>query len=185
MILGGILMRKTFYFHPDQEFALCDFSNQLFHFIQKTKKDSQTIVLVCIGTDRATGDCLGPLVGHFLKQQMPSKIPFIFGNLSHPVHAANLAQTLAYIKTSIFSPYIIVIDACLGSPGHVGYVTLSNQALHPGKGVHKKLPSLGQISITGIVDCFGEENYSIIQSTRLHQVVRLATFIANGIQKIF
>lgn len=178
-------MKKTLYFHPDQASALNDFSQQLLRFIKKTKKDSQTLVLVCIGTDRATGDCLGPLVGHYLEQQLSSQLPFIFGNLSHPVHAANLTETLINIQDDIPSPYIIVIDACLGTPGHVGYVTLSNHALHPGKGVNKSLPSFGQIAITGIVDCFGEENYSIIQSTRLHQVVHLATFIANGIERVF
>lgn len=178
-------MKKTLYFHPDHKSALDDFSNQLLGFIKKTKKDSQTIVLVCIGTDRATGDCLGPLVGHYLNQQIPSKLPFIFGNLSKPVHAANLAQTINNIHDDIPSPYMIVIDACLGCSSHVGYVTLSNHPLCPGKGVDKKLPALGHISITGIVDCFGEENYSTIQSTRLHQVVHLASFIANGIQKAF
>ena len=75
-------MKKTLYFHPDQASALNDFSQQLLRFIKKTKKDSQTLVLVCIGTDRATGDCLGPLVGHYLEQQLSSQLPFIFGNLS-------------------------------------------------------------------------------------------------------
>ena len=34
--------------------------------IQMQKKDSQQVVVLCVGTDRATGDCLGPLVGHQL-----------------------------------------------------------------------------------------------------------------------
>lgn len=174
-------MKKTLYFNPKEETALYHFSEQLLNFIRKTKKDSQTLVLVCIGTDRATGDCLGPLVGYYLEQMLPAKTYILYGNLSHPVHAANLTQTLDEIYLQFDSPYIIVIDACLGYADHVGYVTLSNSALQPGKGVNKQLPSLGHISITGIVDQYSNRNYTTIHHTPLRQVMNLATFIANGI----
>ncbi|MDO4943308.1 MAG: spore protease YyaC [Lachnospiraceae bacterium] len=174
-------MNRTIYFNPEKKNALHNFSDTLLRYIKKTKKDSQTLVLVCIGTDRATGDCLGPLVGHYLAENLPAEFPIIYGNLSEPVHAANLAQTLDTIHLKISAPYIIVIDACLGCSDHVGYVTLSNQPLEPGKGVNKTLPSLGHISITGIVDEYGTENYTTIQNTHLCEVMKLATFIANGI----
>ncbi|MDO4170383.1 MAG: spore protease YyaC [Lachnospiraceae bacterium] len=177
-------MKKTLYFNPNEETALYHFSEQLLNFIKKTKKDSQTLVLVCIGTDRATGDCLGPLVGYYLEQMLPSETAVLYGNLSHPVHAINLTQTLDEIYLQFESPYIIVIDACLGYPDHVGYVTLSNDALQPGKGVNKQLPSIGHISITGIVDQYSNRNYATIQHTPLCQVMNLATFIANGITNL-
>ena len=43
------------------------------------------IVFLCIGSDRATGDCLGPYVGWHLSQQ---KLPgvFVYGTLNTPVH---------------------------------------------------------------------------------------------------
>lgn len=174
-------MNRTIYFNPEKKNELHNFSDTLLRYIKKTKKDSQTLVLVCIGTDRATGDCLGPLVGHYLTENLPSEFPIVYGNLSKPVHAANLAQTLDMIHFKISAPYIIVVDACLGCPDHVGYVTLSNRPLEPGKGVNKALPSLGHISITGIVDEYGTENYTTIQNTHLCGVMKLATFIANGI----
>ena len=33
-------------------------------FYNTITEKSENIVLLCIGTDRSTGDCLGPLVGH-------------------------------------------------------------------------------------------------------------------------
>jgi putative sporulation protein YyaC len=174
-------MKQTLYFNPEKRNSLNKFTNKLLELIKKTKKDSQPLVLVCIGTDRATGDCLGPLVGHYLEKCLNHKFPVIFGNLSQPVHAVNLMETMEYIYSQFSSPYIIVIDACLGCARHVGYVTLSNYALQPGKGVDKDFPPVGNISITGIVDQYGEENFSTIQNTHLHQVVNLADFIANGI----
>jgi putative sporulation protein YyaC len=174
-------MKKTLYFNPEKQNSLQKFTNKLREFIQKTKKDSQPLVLVCIGTDRATGDCLGPLVGHYLEQHLTGKLPILFGNLSRPVHAVNLMETIETIYLQYPSPYIIVIDACLGCANHVGYVTLSNYALQPGRGVDKDLPAFGNISITGIVDQYSIENFTTIQNTHLYQVINLADFIASGI----
>ena len=49
------------------------------------------IILVCIGTDRSTGDALGPLVGTKL-EQVGIKNFQVFGTLDEPVHALNLEE---------------------------------------------------------------------------------------------
>lgn len=36
------------------------FQNDLLHYLKIKHKKNQPLVIVCIGTDRATGDCLGP-----------------------------------------------------------------------------------------------------------------------------
>lgn len=174
-------MKKTLYFDIEQENSLLSFQQELRNFIRKTKKEHETLVLVCIGTDRATGDCLGPLVGYYLEKVCPPTFASIFGNLSNPVHAINLEATIKQIHLRFENPFIIVVDACLGRADHVGYVTLSNSCLTPGEGVCKILPSLGDISITGIVDCYCKENITTIQNTHLYQVIKLANFIATGI----
>ena len=177
-------MKKTLYFDIEQEHSLFYFKKELRNFIRNAKKEHETLVLVCIGTDRATGDCLGPLVGDYLQKMCPSRFASIFGNLSKPVHAINLKDTIRQIYLRYPNPFIIVVDACLGSAEHVGYVTLSNSSLTPGEGVCKCLPSLGNISITGIVDCYCKENITTIQNTHLYQVVKLADFIAMGITSL-
>ena len=174
-------MKETLYFHPSAPSAQNQFNEKLLALIERTKKTHQTPVLVCIGTDRVTGDCLGPLVGHYVdKEQLP--LPIItYGTLKSPIHAKNLSRTLSHIYRHIPFPYMIGIDACLGLPSHIGYVTLSNHPLHPGKGLHKRLPPVGTISITGIVGDYGTHNFSSIQEARLYDIVQLASFIANGI----
>ena len=178
-------MKKTLYFNIEQADSLFCFKRELKNFIRKTKKEHETLVLVCIGTDRATGDCLGPLVGYYLEKVCPPKLASIFGNLSKPVHAINLEDTMKEIYLNYEKPFIIVVDACLGREDHVGYVTLSNSSLTPGEGVCKVLPSLGNISITGIVDCYCKEDITTIQNTHLYQVMKLADFIATGIMTLF
>lgn len=136
-------------------------------------------VILCIGTDRATGDCLGPLVG---EQLLAYDENFkTFGCLKDPVHALNLKQTINTIYHTIQKPYIIAVDAALGDISHIGYITVSNCPIAPGKGVNKKLPAIGDISITGIVNVSGQ-NANLLQSTRLYTVMQLANCIASALK---
>ena len=48
----------------------------------------EDIILVCIGTDRSTGDSLGPLTGSKLLEKNLEHF-YIYGTLQHPVHAVN------------------------------------------------------------------------------------------------
>lgn len=145
--------------------------------------DSEQIVILCIGTDRATGDCLGPLVGEHLKGLLPD-VP-IYGTLAQPVHALNLQETIETIYHKFSQPFIIAVDASLGVPEHIGYATLSHRPLLPGKGVNKKLPAMGNLSITGIVNVAGFPNSVLLQSTRLYTVMTLADCISNAIYWYF
>ena len=171
--------KKINYYQPDDPCALARFQNDLLAHLQKKKKKNQPLVLICIGSDRATGDCLGPLVGQSL---IDSPVYSVYGSLQSPVHAKNLDHTIELIYTFHKNPFVIAIDSCLGCEEHVGYITLSSMPLCPGQGVSKSLPPIGDISITGIVDRFSESYHETIQTTRLQTVFYLASFIAKGIQ---
>ena len=157
--------------------------NEIKQMLRQCKKTDSSIIILCIGTDRATGDCLGPLVGDYLNTAIPG-LP-VFGTLSHPVHALNLEDTISLIHKRHKNPFIIAVDASLGIPEHIGYATLSASPLIPGKGVNKKLPAIGNVSITGIVNIAGFPNSVLLQSTRLHTVVTLAGCIGNALLQCF
>ena len=158
----------------------CDaVKNKIIH----TSCDTQPVFL-CIGTDRMTGDCLGPLVGHKLEQHYGDK-NCIFGTLEHPVHALNLNYAMTRIRLRFSSPFIIVVDAALGLPGHIGNITLAPGSLIPGEGINKTLPPVGDLSITGIVNsCHGNASL-LLQNTRLHLVNQMADFIYAGLISCF
>ncbi len=149
------------------------------NILKKKNAGIDNIVILCIGSDRATGDCLGPLVGNHLKITLPQIA--VFGTLECPVHAMNLESTIETIYERYENPFIIAIDASLGIPEHIGYATVSSTPLFPGKGVNKKLPAIGNLSITGIVNVAGFPNSILLQSTRLHTVMTLATCIGKAI----
>jgi putative sporulation protein YyaC len=139
-------------------------------------------VLLCIGTDRSTGDCLGPLIGSKIKSQQQDFFA-VYGTLENPVHASNLKDKLDEIHRNHENPFIIAIDACLGRIENVGCINLGDGSLQPGAGVNKNLPPVGQVHITGIVNVGGFMEYMVLQNTRLNIVMRLADVIVSGLSK--
>jgi len=175
---------KPRYYNPKDKGAVYEFCHSLRGFLKEPKEKEQDIVLVCIGSDRATGDCLGPLVGYKLSKFRYPKL-HIYGTLESPVHAKNLSSVLSKISLAYDDPFVIAIDASLGVASHIGYVTLGEGALSPGIGVDKDLPCVGDIHITGIVNLSGMLNHMLLQTTRLDQVMNLADFICIGMRYAF
>lgn len=142
-------------------------------------------VILCIGTDRVTGDSLGPLVGTFLKAYEKKNHLPVYGTLENPVHALNLNDVAKQIKKKHPHNPIIAVDASLGTKKHLGYITLGQGSLQPGAGVQKKLASVGDIFITGIINTAVPEAQMALQNTRLATVADMACCIAHGILYAF
>lgn len=138
------------------------------------------VVFVCIGTDRSTGDSLGPLVGTYLKRMGYKNV---FGTLSNPVHAMNLSEKMKEVES--LNLKVIAIDACLGKVSSLERIDIKNEPLKPGSGVGKDLAKVGDFSISGIVNIGGFMEYFVLQNTRLHLVVRMAEAISQGIELAF
>lgn len=137
-------------------------------------------LFVCIGTDRSTGDALGPLVGSLLLEGgLPGA--WVVGTLSNPVHATNLGVVVPTLARRRPRPVTIAIDACLGSANNVGLLTLGDGALRPGAGVKKELPPIGDLYLTGNVNVGGFMEYFVLQNTRLSLVMDMARVIARGL----
>ena len=140
------------------------------------------LVVLCIGTDRSTGDALGPLVGTFLTEAKPPGL-HVCGTLDQPVHAANLDEAVASLAARPTTPVIAAVDACLGRVDSVGTVTVGRGFLRPGAGVNKNLPAVGDVYLTGVVNVGGFMEYFVLQNTRLNLVVKMARVIAEAIRE--
>ncbi|WP_352418381.1 spore protease YyaC [Proteiniborus sp.] len=151
------------------------------HLIKYYDGNYDDIVILCIGTDRSTGDCLGPLTGYKLSYipRIYSKVS-VLGTLEEPVHAKNLEEKITYIYSSYNNPFVIAIDACLGKLERVGYINVAKGPLKPGAGVNKDLPNVGDIHVTGVVNLGGFMEYIILQNTRLCTVMKMADIISSG-----
>lgn len=164
---------------------LCENSIQdkLYNFIiQLLQKQEgitmRPVVVLCIGSDRYTGDSLGPLVGSYLQEKI--NVP-IYGSLESPVHGGNLVETINMIKRKYIHPIIIAIDACLGKTIEIGNIEVWEGSLEAGIAVGNNLPSVGHISIIGVVNAGGQYGYMDLQSTPLSTVVKLSKAISESL----
>ena len=135
------------------------------------------IAFACIGTDRSTGDALGPLVGQrLLKLGFDSEA--VIGTLEDPLHALNLEERLGPLAGHRTPPLIVAVDAALGPMASVGAVHLRRGGLLPGQGVGKTLPRIGELAVTATVNVqAGALDVQVLQSTRLFLVQELAELI--------
>lgn len=139
---------------------------------------SNDITFACIGTDRSTGDSLGPMVGTILKKKKYD----VLGTIHEPLHAENLVERLETVDSS---KYVVAIDACLGQVVSVGTVQVINGSMKPGAGVNKShLPEVGNVSINGIVNVGGFMEYFVLQNTRLSVVMQMSEVIASAIHLV-
>ncbi|MGG0217455.1 spore protease YyaC [Bacillus mycoides] len=145
-------------------------------------KTNMPLILVCIGTDRSTGDALGPLVGTKLKQ-IDIKNLQVFGTLDEPIHALNLEEKIQNIQKENPASFIIAVDACLGKSQSIGSITTGKGPSKPGAAMNKKLPEIGDLHIHGIVNLNGFMEFFVLQNTRLSLVMKMADVIAQSIKE--
>lgn len=153
------------------------------YLVDKVKpilKTNSDLIFLCIGSDRCTGDSLGPLVGDKI-QFLSSNNIYVYGNLESTVNATNLDDVLTTIRSNHVNPYIIAIDASLGNSADIGKIIINDEPLCPGKALNKNLPSIGNISIVGIVNISSCFQFTTLQNTRLYTVMKIANTIAKGI----
>ncbi|MGE5557801.1 MAG: spore protease YyaC [Bacillota bacterium] len=164
-------------FHYDHPAALENISRTINRMLELRYTSFYSgLVILCIGTDRSTGDCLGPLIGAKFSDTPLSAVD-VYGTLDDPVHAVNLREVMNRIQAKHNKPFILAIDACLGRSESVGYISIKNGPLQPGTGVNKNLPDVGDIHIVGVVNVGGFMEYMVLQNTRLSLVVKMADII--------
>lgn len=168
--------------HVDDHTGKAKLETRLSDLFISTRK--RPAIILCIGTDRSTGDSLGPLIGTQLKRHNLPQL-HVYGTLDEPVHATNLEENIQCIQQTFLNPFIIAVDACLGRIESVGCITLSDGPLKPGAGVHKQLPKVGEAHMTGIVNVGGFMEYMVLQNTRLNLVWRMSENICSLITESY
>ena len=181
----GRATQEVCYYSSCRNFRQEEFAGRLAELIEAemARTGKRETVFLCIGTDRSTGDSLGPLIGYKLKQM---KLPgaAVFGTLDRPVHAMNLEHYLEVLRVCYSDALIVAVDASVGNREHVGFVTLGKGALKPGLGVSKELRAVGDIFITGIVGRCTSYDPLYLQSVRLSVVMQMADCISSGISLV-
>lgn len=130
---------------------------------------------LCIGTDRSTGDSLGPWVGTMLER---GGFPLVIGTIESPCDADRLPDVLSSLAPG--AP-VVAIDACLGRPENIGRYVVAEGPLQPARSVGKAFPPVGTYSVAAVVGAAGPKPYWTLQTTSLHRVLLMAQEIADAI----
>lgn len=141
-------------------------------------------IVVCIGSDLAIGDSLGPIVGSMLKYKTQGLRLFIYGTLSAPVTAKEIKYMRTFLKETHAGSQVLAVDAAVGTEGDIGLIKCMDTPLFPGAGANKKLGAIGDISIMGIVAEKSLANYGLLNTTRLNLVYSMAEVISDALSHL-
>ena len=141
-------------------------------------------IIVCVGSDLAIGDCLGPITGSMLKFKTQGLNAFIYGTLASPVTAKEIKYLRTFLKETHRGHPVIAVDAAVGDAGDIGLIKVHDTPLFPGAGANKQLGSIGDITIMGIVAEKSIANYGLLNTTRLNLVYTMAEIISNGLSSL-
>jgi len=171
-----------------EEKFINDFGSKL--YTKKREKNYSELVFLCIGTDRITGDCFGPLVGSRLIENLKEYNIFninIYGNLENPINHENINQKINQINKKHQNACIIVIDAALSKKENIGNIYVTNEKTILGKVLNKNKFEIGDISIKAVVGRdlkMPKYNFIVLQNISLYKVMKLADTVSNGICEV-
>ncbi|MFB9331013.1 DUF1256 domain-containing protein [Paenibacillus aurantiacus] len=139
--------------------------------------DPEGLAIVCIGTDRSTGDSYGTWVGTLLAERGWKNV---VGTLAAPCDAEHygvLTQSLPQERV------VIAVDAGLGKADGVGGFLVAAGPLYPSRATGGQLAPVGDYSIGGIVGPLSAKPYWSLQRASLYQVIGMARDTAEAISQ--
>lgn len=140
-------------------------------------------VILCIGSDLAIGDSLGPLVGTMLRCSSASERAYLYGTLRSPITAKEIKYMRKFLQETHPNSKVIAIDAAVGERSELGLLKLSDSSLKPGSGANKRLGAVGDLSLLGIVGEKAEFSYSTLNLTRLSLIYSMAETVCYALQR--
>ncbi len=141
-------------------------------------------VILCIGSDLAVGDSLGPVTGTMLRENKGDFRGFVYGTLKTPITAKEVRYMEAFLRKTHPKSKIVAIDAAVGESSDVGLLKVTSGPIRPGAGANKRLGRVGDVSILGIVAPKSAFSYSLLGLTRLNMIYAMASIAAGAVSSL-
>ena len=119
-------------------------------------QDTPTPVIVCVGSDLAIGDCVGPITGSMLRYKTQGLRVFLYGTLSAPITAKEIRYMRTFLKETHKDSPVIAIDAAVGESGDIGLIKINDTPLRPGAGANKKFGVSSRLFFSDFAEGFDE-----------------------------
>ena len=166
---------NQFEFNSNDNLSCSGISNSL-----KLLYNTPYPVIVCVGSDLAVGDSLGPIIGSELKYTLKGK-SYVYGSLESPITAKEIKTIYNIINKLHPKSKILVIDAAVGEESDIGKIKIKDVGLKPGEGINKDLQKIGDVSIIGIVSDKESSKTAIYNNTRFSLIKKISNVIIGGI----
>lgn len=142
------------------------------------------LLFLCIGSEKISGDSVGPIVGSILKNRYKLPCP-ILGTEDKPVNGVNLPHYIENIRTVFPNHRIIAIDSAVGSKKDMWTIKIKKGGVVAGGAITSKNPRIGDIGILAVVGEKNDDVLSTLLQAPLDRVERIAERIAKTIYNVF
>lgn len=139
----------------------------------------QKPVILCVGTQKVSGDMLGPMVGSILTEKYNIN-SYVYGTLNNPVNGLNIEEYISFIKKIHSKSLIITVDAAMGLKNEVGLVKLKKDGIVAGAAFGRKKKTIG-IGLVGVVAEKDDNPINKLMTVKVSFVECLAEKIATVI----
>lgn len=160
-------------------------SNKIINLIDKKNISNPKITFLCIGTDRVTGDSLGPIVGSNIQKFIDSKKISnieVIGNLEKNLNNTNIEE-----YTEKLEDIIIVIDSAISNTYDIGQIIIdeknikAREALDNGKDINSNINIKCIVAKNFEND---ETNFLMLQNVKLGIVLNLAEKVSKSLYEV-
>lgn len=138
---------------------------------------SRIPVIICIGSDKISGDCVGPLTGVALREKLNIKA-FVYGTTENAVHGKNLAAYLAFIQSVHQNNPIIAVDACMSDCHRAGEIKVIKGGVHPQRALTRRKNPVGNLGVLAVVSKTSANPLSALMSVAIDDVEKLSNKVA-------
>jgi len=147
------------------------------------------IVILCIGSNKIIGDCVGPMVGQNLNEllKQENKKIIIYGNMKETINFKNAQKIITDIFQMYEKPFMITIDSALGTENMIKKIVVNEGWIQIGKSLGRSISYHSHINIKGVV---GEnkknpkDNIETLKKVKLEIVNELSNTVTKGIHQV-
>jgi putative sporulation protein YyaC len=156
--------------------------------IMPEKRENNPLpVVMCIGSDRVSGDLLGPAVGKKLVEEYNLRA-YVYGVTGRNINGANIDFYDGFIREAHKGSKVVAVDACLGSRREIGKIKVGSRGVGAGHAVRKSGKRYGDVGVVGIVAENAEDNVMQLISVEVSLVEelseRIAEYLAENLERL-
>jgi putative sporulation protein YyaC len=144
-------------------------------------------VVMCIGSERVSGDLLGPAVGRRLVEDYNLRA-YVYGVTGRNINGANIDFYDRFIREVHKDSKVVAVDACLGARREIGKIKVGNCGVGAGHAVRKSGKRYGDVGVVGIVAENAEDNVMQLISVEVATVEelsgRIAEYLAENLERL-